>query len=133
RPIQLHFSLSLKRPVTKAPATGRGFCGGTNDSSVLSLDRFGRLRRWGGCGRGFGIGLADVDAALEIGAIFNADAGGGHVAGEGALGANVDAVGRGDISLDLAQDHDFTGVDAGGYLAVATDGEAVAGQIDAAF
>ena len=37
-----------------------------------------------------------------------------------------------DIALDLAEDHDFAGADAGRDLAVLAHGDAVAGQVDAA-
>ena len=73
----------------------------------------GGLRLHGGRLR---IGLADVDAALEESAVFNADAGRGHVAGEGAFRADIDAVGGGDIALELAENDDFAGADAGSDL-----------------
>jgi len=79
---------------------------------------FGRFRR--PCGCRLGIGLLDVDAALEEGAILDADACRGYVAGQGALGANVNPVGGGDIAAYLAQNDDFAGGDGGCDLAVAS-------------
>ena len=95
----------------------------------LNCDRLWNL---GGLRR-FAFGLLDVDAALEEGAIFNADAGGSHVACQGTFGADVDAIGSGDIAADLAQNDDFTGVDGGIDLPIAADREAIAGQVDGAF
>jgi len=92
----------------------------------------GWLEHFGCSGAGLAFRFANVDAALEEGAIFNADAGRGYVAGQGAFSANIDPVGGGDIPANLAQDHNLTGRDAGGHLAVAAHGDAVAGQIDAA-
>ena len=82
---------------------------------------------------GVGAGLADVDAALEEGAVFDGDAGSDDVAGEGAFGADVDAVGGLAVAADFAEDDDLAGHDVGGYLAVAADGDAVAGEVDGAF
>ena len=50
-------------------------------------------------GRGLGVGLADVDAALEEGTVFNADAGRGDVTGERAFCTDVDAIRGSDIAL----------------------------------
>jgi len=91
-------------------------------------------RCWRRCGRGGGllVGLADIDAALEECAVFNADTGRGHVAGQGAFGTDVHAVGGGDVAAHLAQDNHFARGDAGGYLAVPPHRHAVAVQVDAA-
>ena len=67
----------------------------------------------GGC-RGYGAfgfvaWLADVDAALEEGAVFDGDAGGDDVAGEGAFAADVDAIGGLAVAADFAEDDDFAG------------------------
>ena len=86
-----------------------------------------------GAGLGFVAGLADVDAALEEGAVFDGDAGGDDVAGEGAFAADVDAVGGLAVAAYLAENDDLASADVGGYLAVAADGDAVAGEIDGAF
>jgi len=90
----------------------------------------------GGCGcrgAGFGVGLADVDAAFEEGAVFDADAGRGYVAGEGAFAADVDAVLGVDVAAHFAEDDDFAGGDVGGYLAITAYGDAIAWQVDGAF
>jgi len=49
-------------------------------------------RRRGCCGRAFRLRLANVDAALEVGTILNADAGGSHVAAQRSLGADIHTV-----------------------------------------
>ena len=49
-----------------------------------------------------GFRLANVNAALEEGAVFNADAGGADVAGERTLGADIDAVRGRDVAVHLA-------------------------------
>ena len=84
-------------------------------------------------GLGFVAGLADVDAALEEGAVFDGDAGGDDVAGERAFAADVDAVGGLAVAADFAENDDLAGADVGGYLAVAADGDAVAREVDGAF
>src|ERR1700691_5832915 len=91
-----------------------------------------RLWNFGGL-RAFSFGLLDVDTALEEGAIFNADAGCSHVAGQRAFGANVDTIGGSNIAADLSKHDDFAGVDGGIDLPVAAHREAVAGQVDSAF
>ena len=72
----------------------------------------------GCCCRGAGLGfvawLADVDAALEEGAVFDGDAGGDDVAGEGAFAANVDAIGGLAVAADLAENDDLASADVGG-------------------
>jgi hypothetical protein len=88
--------------------------------------------RWG-AGLGFVAWLADVDAALEEGAVFDGDAGGDDVAGEGAFAADVDAIGGLAVAADFTENDDLAGADVGRYLAVAADGDAVAGEVDGAF
>src|SRR3954454_23203858 len=78
-------------------------------------------------------GLADIDAALEEGAIFDRDALGDYVAGQRTFVADVDAVGGGQVATDLAEDNDLARVDVGGDTAVAANGNAVASQVDRAF
>ena len=116
---RISFSASLlQRPVWTSPAmTG---------AELRRTPANGRhLRR-------LGVGLADVDAALEERAILDADARRGHVAAQRALGANVHAVRGGDIAAHLAQNDDLAGGDVGRHLAVAAHGHAVAGKVDAA-
>ena len=91
-----------------------------------------------GCGRrdrrtgGSGFWLADVDATLEVGAVFDADAGGSHVAAQRALGADVHAVGGSYVATHFAQDDDFACDYVSRDLSVAANGDAVAGKVDAA-
>ena len=82
---------------------------------------------------GLGVGLADVDSALEEGAVFDADASRSHVTGQSAFRTNINTIGRGDVPTNLAEDDDLAGSDVGRDLAIATDGDAIAGQVDAAF
>ena len=100
-----------------------------NGSALRVHCDFGGLGLYGGRLR---IRLADVDAALEERAIFNADAGRGHVAGEGAFGTDVDAISGIDVALELAEDDDFAGADAGRDIAVLAHRDAIAGNADAA-
>src|SRR5271165_7210905 len=63
-----------------------------------------------GSGSGFLLGaLIDFDGALEVGAVFDHDAGGGKIAVDGTILLNLDAVLSAQISLHGAIDHDFTG------------------------
>ena len=110
---------------------GHGACGNAKTPDSLGFDN-GGLGRGGGAVLGVA-GLADVDAALEVGAVLDGDAGGGDVPGEGAFAADVDAVAGMDVAAHLAEHDDFAGGDVGGDLAVAADGDAVAGQADGAF
>src|SRR4051812_11165476 len=79
------------------------------------------------------IWLLDVDAALEEGAVFDADALRDHVAGERAFVADVDAVAGVQIATHFADDHDLARHHVRGDNAVASDGHAVSGQVDGAF
>ena len=54
----------------------------------------------GGAGSGRGLGTDDIDAALEIGAVVDADAGGLDVADETALLADGDLLGDLDVAFD---------------------------------
>src|SRR5436305_10641391 len=75
-------------------------------------------------------GLADVDATLEEGAIFDRDALGDHIAGQRTFVADVHTVGGGQVAADLAEDNDLARVDVGGDNAVTANGDAVASQVD---
>ncbi len=119
---------------TKAPADAEALAAGAGPETQLRLKRLEHL----GDGRGrsgtgqLGFGLADVDAAFEEGAILDADASRGHIAGQGALGADVHAVRGSDVAANLAQDDDLASGDVGRDLAVAAHGHTVAGKRDAA-
>src|SRR5579862_9290006 len=76
--------------------------------------------------------FADVDATFEECAVFDGNAGGDDVAGEGAVAANVDPVAGGEIATDFAEHNDLTGIDVGGDYAVASDGDAIACKVDGA-
>src|SRR5579863_5517523 len=78
-------------------------------------------------------GLADVNAALKEGAIFNADAGCDNVAGQRTVIADVHAVAGREVPANFAQYHDFPRVDVGGHHAVASNGDTIAGQVDGTF
>src|SRR5664280_2766615 len=67
----------------------------------------GRRSGFLGFAIGFLAGLADIDAALEVSAIFNADALGDDVAGERAFAAEVHAVAGGHVAADFAQHHNL--------------------------
>jgi len=109
------------------PRTSPGLCVGVNSVGL----------GFGCCGSGFAglggcAGLGDVDAALEEGAVFDGDSGCDYVTGQRAFAADVYAVRGLDVAANLAEHHDFAGGDVGGYLAVAADGDAIAGQVDGA-
>src|SRR5579863_10517083 len=76
---------------------------------------------------------ADLDAALEHGAIFHADANRRNVALHHALAANIHAVAAFDVPGNLAHNHNFTGGNVGLHGAVASDGHSVLRQRDRAF
>src|SRR5580693_7887242 len=123
----------MPRKDTKAPAAAGAFAFWPESMISLHSDGFGRLRRCRGSRSILlRVRLADIDAALEKGAIFNADASRGHIAGQRALGPDIHAIARGDVAAHLAQDHDLAGSDAGRHLAVAPYGNAVSGQVDTA-
>src|SRR6266496_401156 len=77
--------------------------------------------------------LADIDSALEEGAIFNRDSGCHDVAGQGTVAADVHAVAGSQVALHFSEHDDFAGIDVGRDYAVAPDGDAVASQVDGAF
>src|SRR5581483_5036343 len=75
----------------------------------------------------------DLNAALQHGTVFHADAGSDDVADKRALAADVKAVTAINISIDLAHDDDFARGDVGRNRAVSTDGDAVIFHDDRAF
>src|SRR5208337_2482429 len=76
---------------------------------------------------------ADLNSALERGAVFHADAHGGNVAVDCAFGADIHAIAALDVAIHFAHDHDFAGLNAGVDLAVAADGDSALGHGDFAF
>jgi hypothetical protein len=121
-----------KKSKSKSPGECRGFA--VKRGEELS-GFFGFC--FGGCrgngALGFVAWLADVDAALEEGAVFDRDASGDDVAGEGTFAADVNAIGGLAVAANFAEDDDLAGADVRGYLAIAADGNAVAGEVDSAF
>ncbi len=75
-----------------------------------------------------GLGWVDFDAAFEVGAVFDADAGGGNVADDRAIRLDVNAVPRMDVADYLAIDDYFAGVNFGIELGCRTYRELVAAQ-----
>src|SRR5690348_852656 len=84
---------------------------------------------------GVGLGLCriDFDAALEVGAVFDADAGSGNIADDGAVLADIDAAAGAEIADDRAEDDDFAGFDFGIERGGRADGELVSAKRDGAF
>src|SRR5262249_49706311 len=74
-----------------------------------------------------GLGADDVDAALKVGAVVDADAGALDVADEASLFANRDFSGDLHVAVDGAEDHDLAGFDVGAHLAVGSYGEQALG------
>ena len=81
----------------------------------------------------FVLGGAYLNASLQEGSIFNADALGDDISGQRPFAADVQAVDALDVARYLAHDYDFAGADIGGYDAIASDGDAVVGKVDGAF
>ena len=79
------------------------------------------------------LGGADLNASLQEGSVFNADALGDDISGQRAFAADIQAIDALDVARHLAHDYNFAGADIGGYDAVASDGDAVVGKIDSAF
>jgi len=83
-------------------------------------------------GGGLGFSWVDFDAALEVSAILDADARGGDIADDGAVGLDVDALAGVDIPDDFAVDDDLPGVNFRIELGLGADGEFVAVERDGA-
>src|SRR6185369_17152217 len=101
------------------------------------LSRCGRLRR--GlvvdrlCVLTFFTGLADIDSALEVRAVFDADALRDDIAGQRTFVADVHAVRSRHVAANLALHNDLAGGHVSSDNAVTSDSNAVARQIDGAF
>src|SRR5208337_980081 len=93
---------------------------------------FGGGRRTGLLGFAISLlaGLADINPALEIGAVFDADALRDHVSRERAFAPDVHPVAGRQVAANFAQHHDFARRDIGRNHAVAAHGHPVAGQVD---
>jgi hypothetical protein len=81
---------------------------------------------------GLGFGRVDFDAALEMGAIFDADARGGNVADDRAFALDVDAVAGVEVADDFAKHDHLAGMNFGIEHGGGTDGELMAVQRDGA-
>ena len=80
-----------------------------------------------------GFRTANLHAALQYRAIFHADSLRDDISGQRTLAADVQTVAALYIALNFSHDDYFTGVDVGGYGAVASDGDAMLGNVNAAF
>src|SRR4051794_15689228 len=83
----------------------------------------GGFADYGGAGAGGGFGTDDVDAAFEVGAVVDADAGRFDVADQTALFADRDLLGDFDVAFDGAEDGDLPGLDVRLHFAVGADGD----------
>ncbi len=92
--------------------------------------RGARRRSWRGS---LGFGLLDVDAALEQGAVFDADTRRDDVADQLGILADINFIGGDHVALHLAEDDDFPGSDVGLDAAVRPDGDLVVLRFDGAF
>jgi len=87
----------------------------------------------------FAIGFAgltrftDVNSTLEERAVFNRNSRRDDIAGERTIAANIHAIASGQVAANFAEDNDLAGIDIGGDNAVASNGDAISGQIDRAF
>src|SRR5258708_27035201 len=77
--------------------------------------------------------LADVDATLEEGSVFDRNAGRHYVAGERTIAADVDSITSRQVAAHFAQHHDLARVDVRRNHAITTDGYAVSGRVNGAF
>src|SRR5579884_4528973 len=78
-------------------------------------------------------GLADINAALEEGAILNRDALRYDIARERAFAADVHSVTGVHVAAHFAEDDNFTGRDVRGYLSIAPHSHTIARKIDGPF
>src|SRR5258707_276212 len=107
------------------PAGSCRTCLDEGDPADLSLARCDGdlgpgLRRLGGH---LWIGPQNIDAALEVGAVIDADAGALDVADQAALLADGNFAGDLYVAADTAEDHHLARFDVCPDLAVRTDGE----------
>ncbi len=97
------------------------------------IDRIGQRKRRLGINRRFLCSrLADVDPALEKRSVLDRDPLRDHVAGQSAVGANVNPVGGVDVALHFAEHHHFPRRDVGLHLAVPANRHPVAVERDRA-
>ena len=77
-------------------------------------------------------GRVDFDAALEMGAVLDADARGINVADDGAVLLDVDTATRVDVANDFSVGDDFASMNFGSELSRGADGEFVTFEADGA-
>jgi len=77
--------------------------------------------------------VLDLDATLEVGAIFHADSRGGDVAGHGASFPDLDPVAGMDVARQITIDDQFPYVDFRVQFSGGSHGESLAPQFDCAF
>src|ERR1700688_3993744 len=118
-------------------------------ANLYSLREFGANLRSGADCRGLGrwdalilavglllrglAALANIDAALEVGAVFDGDAGRGYGAGERAVTPDIHAIASRKVAAHFAKHNDLAGVDVGCHHTITADGDAVARQADRTF
>src|SRR5215831_14972043 len=78
-------------------------------------------------------GLHDIDAALEICAVLDDDAGGANIAGELRVLANFDFIGGFHVSVDRTQHHHFARLDGRLHNTIRADGEFMLHRLHSAF
>jgi hypothetical protein len=81
---------------------------------------------------GLRFGWVDFDAALEMGAVLDTDAGGGNVAGHRAVGLDVHAIAV-EVADDFAVNDHFAGMNFGIEHGGGADNELMAIERDRAF
>jgi len=74
--------------------------------------------------------LADIDAALEEGAVFDGDTRRDNIAGQRTIAADIDAITRSQIAAHLAQHDDLARINVGSDHSVAAHRHPIAGKID---
>src|SRR5207253_1202891 len=75
---------------------------------------------------------ADLHAAFQEGSILYADPVGCHIARQRAFAADIQTVRALDVTLHLADNHNFAGTDVGGDATVTPNGDALTGKINGA-
>src|SRR5690348_2834551 len=123
---------------TAEAGNAEGWLGGTrgHETSIASgTDRFKPSSRKQVCAGqrpsvcgGLRFGRVDLDAALEMSTIFDADARGGNIADHGTVGFNIHTVACIDVSDDFAKNDNFSGTNFRIENGSGADGELVAIQ-----
>lgn len=85
------------------------------------------------CGVGLRAGRIDFDAAFEMSAVFNADPGGGNIADDRPVFADIDTTASAEVPNDLAENDDSARFYFGIEQGVGADGEFVTAKRNGAF